>query len=97
MVNRMWNQDDEDAYDSYEEDSMEDQDDEIPCPHCGRSIYDDAVQCPYCHLYVEGSSAVTPPWSIWPRLFQLAAILLILIFLGPAVFMLWMIFQRGLP
>jgi hypothetical protein len=93
------------AYDAWDKDESEwDEDDsqddeseeEVPCPHCGRVIYEDSVQCPYCHYYVEEDLAVAER-SWWNALSRLAAVTLLAIFLGPALLMLWMLLRHGLP
>jgi hypothetical protein len=33
--------------------------DTVPCPNCGRQIYDDAERCPYCENYITEED--TPP------------------------------------
>jgi hypothetical protein len=33
--------------------------DTVPCPHCGREVYDEAERCPYCEQYI--SEEDTPP------------------------------------
>lgn len=35
--------------------------DTVPCPHCGREVYEDAERCPYCENYI--SEEDTPPSS----------------------------------
>jgi hypothetical protein len=41
--------------------------DTIPCPHCGKPIYDDAERCPYCENYLSEEEHTQPsrkPWWI---------------------------------
>jgi DNA-directed RNA polymerase subunit RPC12/RpoP len=44
----------------------EDEDDEIPCPYCGREIHEDSVRCPYCESYIskEDAPPARKPWWI---------------------------------
>jgi hypothetical protein len=43
-----------------------DDDDTMPCPHCGRAIYDDAERCPFCEKYVSREDAPSrqPVWIV---------------------------------
>ena len=38
----------------------------IPCPYCGRPIYEDSYRCPRCGNYLSDEDAATPrkPWWI---------------------------------
>jgi hypothetical protein len=38
----------------------------IPCPHCGRSIYEESQRCPYCENYIseEDTIPARKPWWI---------------------------------
>jgi hypothetical protein len=48
-------QDDDDLDPSeYPEPDAEDDDgaETVPCPYCGRPVYEEAEQCPYCEQYV---------------------------------------------
>ena len=52
---------DRDAWDEGEDDD----DTLMPCPHCGRMIYDDAEQCPKCGKYVSREDAPrSRPWWV---------------------------------
>jgi len=57
---------DEDEWDDDEDDGGEDEDATIPCPHCGRPIYEDSERCPYCGDYVSDHDAAPArkPWWI---------------------------------
>ena len=48
--------------------SHHDREDTIPCPHCGKQIYDDSERCPYCENYLseeeEGAQPARKPWWI---------------------------------
>lgn len=77
------------ATDDYEDDPEEpdesDMDDDdgpdeaaetIPCPHCGRDVYEFAEQCPKCGGYLSDEDAATtrhPKWVIWTAAGILAA------------------------
>ena len=49
-------------------DSWDVQDDEptVPCPYCGREIYEDSVRCPHCGAYISDEDAPPgrKPWWI---------------------------------
>lgn len=38
-----------------------DDDDTIPCPHCGADVYDDAEQCPRCGMYLSAEDRPAAP------------------------------------
>jgi hypothetical protein len=45
----------------------DDEDDEeptVPCPYCGRSIYEDSPRCPYCEHYISEED-ITPARKPW--------------------------------
>ena len=60
--------DDESEFDDDREDpDWPDEDDEettVPCPYCGREIYDEVLQCPHCENYLsaEDSPPAQKPW-----------------------------------
>ena len=63
------------------------EDDCLPCPECGAVIYDDSVQCPRCGTYLPADNYGNETgWWYW--LCRLAIILLLILFLGPALLML---------
>src|SRR5262249_13446496 len=40
-------------------------DDTVPCPYCGRPVYEDAERCPYCENYISSEDAPSRrPWWI---------------------------------
>jgi hypothetical protein len=43
---------------------MIDEEDTIPCPHCGREIHEEAERCPHCENYIseEDSPPSRRPW-----------------------------------
>jgi endogenous inhibitor of DNA gyrase (YacG/DUF329 family) len=45
-------------------DDPDDDDETVPCPHCGDPVYDDAERCPGCGQYLSREDApwVRPPW-----------------------------------
>jgi len=49
----------------------------VPCPSCGRAIYDDADRCPYCGDWVVplASHARVPVWARWVGAVVIAAML----------------------
>lgn len=47
-----WNDDDEDD---------EDEDNTLPCPECGREVYDQADVCPWCGAFIIHSA--DNPWA----------------------------------
>jgi len=64
-----------------EEDVGDDpEDDQLPCPSCGRMIFDDADRCPYCGDWIMPLAAATAcgrgTWVWWTAL-VLAVVLLI--------------------
>lgn len=60
-------------------DAWEDDDEStIPCPHCGRQVYEDSERCPYCENYLSAEDAppaAKPVWIIVATVLCLAAIL----------------------
>lgn len=58
--------------------SFEDDDDTMPCPYCGKAIYDDAERCPYCEHYIsrEDEPSKQPVWLIIGVLICLAIVAL---------------------
>ena len=67
-----WDDDPDDEFedDEFDEDWSDDPDDEtatIPCPSCGKDVYDDAAYCPYCNTDLAEAAERTPrrkPWWI---------------------------------
>ena len=53
--------------------------DQVPCPSCGRMIYDDTDKCPHCGDWVMpmASAAARRPTWIWWTALVLAAVMLI--------------------
>jgi hypothetical protein len=39
--------------------NREEQDGTVPCPYCGRPVYEDSPRCPHCASYI--SEEDTPP------------------------------------
>jgi hypothetical protein len=55
------------------------QDDTVPCPYCGRAIYEDSPSCPHCGNYISDEDAPTgrkPWWLIVGALLCLAVVLM---------------------
>jgi len=73
---------DEDEW-SDEDESDEDFDeepDEVPCPACGRTVYEDAPKCPHCGEWItpgSGAERRSRTW-FWP-IIVVVLILLILV------------------
>jgi hypothetical protein len=44
----------------------EEGDDTVPCPYCGKDVYEGAERCPYCAHYLsqEDAPARRQPWWI---------------------------------
>ncbi len=55
----------EEAWDNEEWDRDEDEP-TVPCPYCGRQIYEDSPQCPHCQQYIseEDAPPSRKPWWI---------------------------------
>jgi hypothetical protein len=55
-----------------------DEEETMPCPYCGRAIYDDAERCPYCENYISREDAPSrhPLWLIIGVLICLAIVAL---------------------
>ncbi len=56
----------DEADDWRDADNDDDDSPTIPCPYCGREIYEDAPRCPYCGQYIsdEDAPAKRPPWWV---------------------------------
>ncbi|MFO0949783.1 MAG: zinc ribbon domain-containing protein [Isosphaeraceae bacterium] len=56
----------DDSDPDFDPDSDEDDDPTVPCPHCGRDIYDDSEWCPGCGRYLsrEDAPGGGRPWWI---------------------------------
>ena len=55
--------DDDDAESEWQED--EDDDETVPCPHCGKPVYEGAEQCPACGNYISEEDSPTPVKPLW--------------------------------
>lgn len=66
---RTINKDDdwEDDGDDSEWTPDEDEDDEqtVPCPHCGKPVYEGAEQCPLCGNYISEEDAPQQAKPLW--------------------------------
>ena len=59
-----WDDGDEDEGD--EDESPEDDDEPtVPCPYCGRPIYEEAQRCPYCERYISEEDAPPSRKPLW--------------------------------
>ena len=58
--------DGEPAADGSDECSDEEDEPTVPCPYCGREMYEDSPQCLHCHQYIsdEDASPSRKPWWI---------------------------------
>jgi hypothetical protein len=75
MPRDQWRDDADDELDDFETDDFEpgedwtdDPDDEsatLPCPRCGRDVYDDAPYCPHCDADLAEAAARNPPRKPW--------------------------------
>ena len=69
LFTQMNYQHENDQYDDYpEEDQYDDDSPELlPCPNCGKEIYEESERCPYCGEYVTFSNSLwsgKPTWWI---------------------------------
>jgi hypothetical protein len=60
---------DEFEHDEYAgfETSADDEDQTIPCPHCGKEVYEEALRCPACGEYITepgGWFSRKPTWVL---------------------------------
>ena len=75
-----------DSEDEWEDDEWPEDDDEIetvPCPACGKEVYEEAERCPYCGDYIVHSSSGyvwknRPVWWIVLGVFGILAVILAL-------------------
>ena len=65
-------------------DSTDDEETTIPCPHCGREIYEDSQRCPYCENYLSSEDAPpkAQPWWIAVAVILCLAAMLALVMSG---------------
>ena len=57
----MWHESDDDLDDGeWPDETDDDEDGTVACPHCGESVYEDAERCPGCEMYL---SRENRPWS----------------------------------
>ena len=50
----------------------------MPCPYCGRSIYDESIRCPHCGNYLSEEDAPRKAKPLWLILTALACLLAVL-------------------
>ncbi len=77
-----WEEPDEE----YEEDWDDDESSTVPCPSCGRPVYEDAEQCPHCGEYIvpgmnSNVLASRPKWFQILAILGIIAVILSFIFL----------------
>ncbi|SIO42564.1 hypothetical protein SAMN05444166_4607 [Singulisphaera sp. GP187] len=66
-----------DLDDSEYPDEPDDDDDTIPCPYCGLSVYEEAERCLYCghYLSVEDAPRRYPWWFVLGFLLSMVVVL----------------------
>ena len=70
--------DDDDELDEDPVDADDEEEPTVPCPACGRDIYEDADACPYCGEYLsfDDPTGNAKPWWFWLGLFACLAVML---------------------
>ena len=69
--------DDDDEFDDDLAENDREGNDEIPCPNCGKPVYEDAPRCPHCGQYtsdVDAPARMKPLWIVIGTLACLYAI-----------------------
>ena len=62
----------------------DDDDTTVPCPHCGKDVYEDAERCPSCGNYLSREDApLTQSWG-----FRLIALICLAVAVGWALMVL---------
>jgi hypothetical protein len=58
--------DDDREYDGGEPEDWGDDDATVPCPYCGKEIYEDSPRCPHCGRYISKEDAPPRrmPWGV---------------------------------
>ncbi len=75
---------DEDPEAPQERDREADEDSEcVPCPHCGRPVYEDADRCPHCGEFVLPGRTAGPRRRWWPVAAVVVIVLAAAWLLGP--------------
>ncbi len=55
----------DDYADDIDDEEDRDDDETMPCPHCGESVYDDAERCPECGRYLSPDDiSHRKPWWV---------------------------------
>ena len=68
------------AADMDDEDAEDDGDDDlVPCPYCGKLVYDGAEVCPYCKSYLSAEDAPPSRKPVWLTVGVLVCIALVLL------------------
>lgn len=67
----------------WDEDAEEDVDDDesIPCPYCGESMYEESVQCPHCGNYLSEEDRPHKRKPLWLILAAIACLLAALLWI----------------
>ncbi len=62
-----------------EPDEGDDEDDTVPCPHCGTALHEDAERCPSCENYVSREDAPSTSFPLWVKLTALVCLVVALL------------------
>jgi uncharacterized OB-fold protein len=58
-------QDDDDNWDDDETPDDEGIESTIPCPSCGREMFEDSPRCPHCERYISDDDRSRPSYPVW--------------------------------
>ncbi|MBY0589574.1 zinc-ribbon domain-containing protein [bacterium] len=75
-MNRDW--DDEEEHDESSEFDSNEDDGTVPCPNCGKEMYEDSPRCPYCGEYVTHVAPSVVRSSPWMMIGMVLALLMAL-------------------
>lgn len=68
----------DDDCDDTEPDEPDDEDDDtVPCPYCGKPVYEDAERCPNCERYISGEDAPPVRKPLWIVVGAVAALVVV--------------------
>lgn len=75
--------------DYYEDDEFDDFDDDesetVPCPSCGKEVYEESERCPYCSEYIVHNRGINPLWQRTAWMLIIGAGLLAAIYFSAAI------------
>jgi predicted nucleic acid-binding Zn ribbon protein len=54
-------------------------DDTVPCPHCGADVYEDAEQCPACGQYLSAEDRPAGRPARWVMVVMVLALIAVLL------------------